>query len=113
MRTYLRSKIHKATVTAADLNYIGSITIDRDLMEKADIAEWEKVLVVDNTNGNRIETYVIAGEPGSGVIQMNGAAAHLVRTGDEVIVMTFQTTDEPEPPRQILVDKKNRFVRHL
>lgn len=113
MRTYLRSKIHKARVTAADLNYIGSITIDVALMEKADIAEWEKVLVVDNTNGNRLETYVLAGERGSGTIQMNGAAAHLIRTGDEVIVMTFETTDHPRPPRQILVDPKNRYVRDL
>lgn len=113
MRTYLRSKIHKARVTAADLNYIGSITIDVELMEKADIAEWEKVLVVDNTNGNRLETYVLAGARGSGTIQMNGAAAHLIRTGDEVIVMTFQTTDRPEKPRQILVDPKNRYVRDL
>ncbi len=113
MRTYLRSKIHKARVTAADLNYIGSITIDVELMERADIAEWEKVLVVDNTNGNRLETYVLAGERGSGTIQMNGAAAHLIRTGDEVIVMTFQTTDRPTPPRQILVDPKNHYVRDL
>ncbi|MCY2960621.1 MAG: aspartate 1-decarboxylase [Planctomycetota bacterium] len=113
MRTYLRSKIHKARVTAADLNYIGSITIDVELMEKADMAEWEKVLVVDNTNGNRLETYVIPGDRGSGTIQMNGAAAHLIRTGDEVIVMTFQTTDHPVKPRQILVDPKNRYVRDI
>ncbi len=113
MRTYLRSKIHKARVTAADLNYIGSITIDLELMERADIAEWEKVLVVDNTNGSRLETYVIEGARGSGTIQMNGAAAHLIRTGDEVIIMTFETTDSPKPPRQILVDPKNRFVREL
>ena len=113
MRTYLRSKIHKARVTAADLNYIGSITIDSELMERADIAEWEKVLVVDNTNGSRLETYVIAGARGSCTIQMNGAAAHLIRTGDEVIIMTFETTDDPKPPRQILVDPKNRYVRDI
>jgi len=113
MRTYLRSKIHKATVTAADLNYIGSITIDRELMDKADIAPFEKVLIVDNTNGSRIETYVIEGERGSGVMQINGGAAHLVRTGDEIIVMTFETGDGPGRPRQILVDKKNRYVRDL
>jgi aspartate 1-decarboxylase len=113
MRTYLRSKIHKATVTAADLNYIGSITIDRDLMDQADIAPYEKVLIVDNTNGSRIETYVIEGERGSGVMQINGGAAHLVRTGDEIIVMTFETTDAPGRPRQILVDKKNRYLRDL
>jgi aspartate 1-decarboxylase len=113
MRTYLRSKIHKATVTAADLNYIGSITIDRDLMDQADIVPYEKVLIVDNTNGSRIETYVIEGERGSGVMQINGGAAHLVRTGDEIIVMTFETTDAPGRPRQILVDKKNRYLRDL
>lgn len=113
MRTYLRSKIHKATVTAADLNYIGSITIDRDLMDKADIAPYEKVLIVDNTNGARIETYVIEGERGTGTMQINGGAAHLVRTGDEIIVMTFETADAAPKPRQILVDKKNRFVRDL
>ncbi len=113
MRTFLRSKIHQARVTAADLAYVGSITIDSDLMERADIAAFEKVLVVDNTNGNRLETYAIPGAPQSGTIQMNGAAAHLVRTGDEIIVMTFQTTDKPDPPRQILVDAKNRFVRNL
>jgi len=113
MRTFLRSKIHQARVTAADLAYVGSITIDSDLMERADIAAFEKVLVVDNTNGNRVETYAIPAAAGSGTIQMNGAAAHLVRTGDEIIVMTFQTTDRPEPPRQILVDPKNRFVRNL
>lgn len=113
MRTYLRSKIHKATVTAADLNYIGSITIDRDLMDKADIAPYEKVLIVDNTNGARIETYVIEGERGTGTMQINGGAAHLVRTGDEIIVMTFETVDAPSKPRQILVDKKNRYVRDL
>ena len=75
MRPYLRSKIHKATVTAADLNYIGSITIDRDLMDRADIAAYEKVLIVDNTNGARIETYVIEGERGTGMMQINGGAA--------------------------------------
>ena len=113
MRTFLRSKIHKARVTAADVDYVGSITIDSALMERADIAPYEKVLVVDNTNGNRLETYAIPAEPGSGTIQMNGAAAHLVRAGDEIIVMTFQTTDRPAPPRQILVDAQNRFVRDL
>ena len=113
MRTYLRSKIHKATVTAADLNYIGSITIDRDLMDKADIAPFEKVLIVDNTNGSRIETYVIEGERGSGMMQINGGAAHLVRTGDEIIVMTFEVGEWGGVPRQILVDKKNRYVRDL
>jgi aspartate 1-decarboxylase len=113
MRQFLRSKIHKATVTAADLNYIGSITLDEELMEKAGIAEWEKVLVVDNTNGARVETYVILGPRGSGIVQMNGAAAHLIRRGDEIIVMTFEIADRPSGPTQILVDQKNRFVRFL
>ena len=113
MRQFLRSKIHKATVTAADLNYIGSITLDADLMARAGIAEWEKVLVVDNTNGARIETYAIVGPRGSGTVQMNGAAAHHVKTGDEIIIMTFEIADEPTGPTQILVDAKNRFVRNL
>jgi len=111
MRTYLRSKIHKATVTAADLNYIGSITIDRDLMDKADIAPFEKVLIVDNTNGSRIETYVIEGERGSGMMQINGGAAHLVRTGDEIIVMTFEVGEGGGGPGRIWGDKKNVYCR--
>lgn len=113
MRIFLRSKIHKATVTGANLHYVGSITIDCRLMELADIAEYEKVLVVDNTNGNRLETYVISGKKNSGVISMNGASAHLVHTGDEIIIMTFQVTDRPKKPINILVDKDNRFVKFL
>jgi aspartate 1-decarboxylase len=113
MRIYLRSKIHKATVTDADVSYVGSVTIDQALLEQADIQEHEKVLVVDNTNGARLETYAIRGEPGSGTICINGAAAHLVRAGDEVTIMTFEVADEPPVPRQILVDGQNRFVRYL
>ncbi len=113
MRIFLRSKIHKATVTEANLDYVGSITIDEALMERADLQEFEKVMVVDNTNGHRLETYVIKGERNSGVICMNGAAAHLVKKGDEIIVMSFQVTDTPQPPINVLVDKKNRFVRYL
>lgn len=113
MRQFLRSKIHKATVTAADLNYIGSITLDQDLMEKSGIGEWEKVLIVDNTNGARIETYAIVGARGSGTVQINGGAAHLVQAGDEIIIMTFEIADAPSGPKQILVDAKNRFVRYL
>jgi aspartate 1-decarboxylase len=113
MRTYLRAKIHKATVTQADLHYVGSITIDEALMQRADIAEYEKVLVVDNNNGNRLETYVIKGKKNSGIISMNGAAAHLIKRGDEVIIMTFQTTDRPKKPINILVDKENKFVKYL
>jgi aspartate 1-decarboxylase len=95
MRAFLRSKIHKATVTEANLDYIGSITIDEALLEKADIAEYEQVLVVNNTNGNRLETYALKGPRNSGVICMNGAAAHLVQAGDEVIIMTFELSNQP------------------
>ncbi|MEY2786178.1 MAG: Aspartate 1-decarboxylase [Planctomycetota bacterium] len=113
MRQFLRSKIHKATVTGADIHYIGSVTLDSELMERAGIGEWEKVLIVDNTNGARLETYAIVGEPGSGIVQINGGAAHLVKPGDEVIIMTFEIAERPSGPTQILVDGKNRFVRNL
>jgi aspartate 1-decarboxylase len=113
MRTFLRSKIHNAIVTEANLKYVGSITIDEALMMKADIREYEKVLVVDNTNGNRVETYVIKGEKGSGVICANGAASHRIHKGDEVIIMTFEETDRPKKPRIVLVDKKNRFAGYF
>ena len=113
MRQVLHSKIHKATVTEANLEYVGSITIDETLMELANIAEHEKVLVVDNTNGARLETYVIRGERDSGVIAITGAAAHLVNEGDEVIIITFAMADKPTAPTCILVDEENRFVRFL
>jgi aspartate 1-decarboxylase len=113
MRQFLRSKIHKATVTGADIHYIGSVTLDSELMERAGIGEWEKVLIVDNTNGARLETYAIVGEPGSGIVQINGGAAHLVKPGDEVIIMTFEIAERASGPTQILVDGKNRFVRNL
>lgn len=112
MRTYLKSKIHNAIVTEANLRYVGSITIDEALMEKANISEYEKVLVVDNTNGNRLETYVIKGKRNSGKICMNGGSAHLIKKGDEIIIMTFQTTDFPKKPKIIIVDKKNHFVKY-
>lgn len=112
MRIFLKSKIHNATVTSANLRYVGSITIDPALMEKAQIAEFEKVLVVDNNNGNRLETYVIKGKRGSGKICMNGAAAHLIKKGDEIIIMTFQLAKKPAPPKIVIVDKKNRFIRY-
>jgi len=111
MRIYLRSKIHKASITEANLHYVGSITIDERLMQLADLSEYEKVLVVDNTNGQRLETYVIKGTMDSGVIGINGAAAHLVHKGDEVIIMSFQITNRPKKPVNILVDKKNRFKK--
>lgn len=113
MRIFLRSKIHKAIVTNADLHYVGSITIDEALMEKADLAEHERVLVVDNTNGHRLETYVIKGHRDSGAIEMNGAAAHLIHRGDEIIIMAFEVADRAPAPRNVLVDRNNRFVRYL
>jgi aspartate 1-decarboxylase len=113
MRIYLRSKIHKATITEANLHYVGSISIDECLMKHAGLAEYEKVLIVDNTNGNRLETYVIKGKKNSGLIGINGAAAHLVHKGDEVIIMSFQISDRPTKPINILVDKNNHFVKHL
>ncbi len=113
MRWILRSKIHKATVTEANLNYRGSITIDEDLIDKVGFMPNEKVLVVDNTNGSRLETYVIVGERGSGSICMNGAAAHLIKTGDEIIIMGFELSDKPSKHKNILVDKNNKFVRFL
>ncbi len=113
MRIFLRSKLHKATVTEANLEYVGSVTIDRDLMDSADIQQFEKVLIVDNTNGARLETYAIPGERGSGVICINGAAAHLVKKGDEVIIMTFEVTQTPHPPIVVLLDAQNRVHRRL
>ena len=113
MRWALRSKIHKATVTEADLDYIGSITIDKSLMEKAGFWAGEKVMVVSNTSGARLETYVITGKRGSGIICMNGAAAHLIKVGEEIIVMGFELADKPNKAKNILVDKKNKFVRYL
>lgn len=113
MRWLLRSKIHKATVTEADLDYIGSITIDMDLVDRVGLWPGEKVLVVSNTSGARLETYVIKGERGSGVICMNGAAAHLIEKGEEIIIMGFELSEKPMEPKSILVDKQNRFVRYL
>lgn len=113
MRFVLRSKIHKAIVTEANLDYIGSITIDEDLIEKAGFWHGEKVMVVSNTTGARLETYVVSGEKRSGVICMNGAAAHLIKKGEEVIIMGFELTDKPLKAKNILVDKNNKFVKFL
>ncbi len=113
MRQFLSAKIHKATITQADLAYVGSITIDADLLELVGIEEYERVLVVSNTNGARLETYALRGEAGSGVICMNGAAAHLVEKGHEVIIMAFEYGDKPPTPKQILVNERNEFVRHI
>ena len=117
LRKLLRAKIHRATVTEADLDYIGSITIDRDLMDAVDVVAGECVLVADIDNGNRFETYVFEGERGSGVICLNGAAASLVSVGDKVIIMAFGYVPDEEAdavtPRVVLVDEKNRPARML
>ena len=113
LRQLLKSKIHRATVTEADVNYVGSITIDQELMERADLWPGELVHVWNATNGERLETYVITGEPGTGVICMNGPAAHLIRVGDVVIVAAFTLSDEPIEPKMILVDERNRYLRDL
>lgn len=113
MRFVLRSKIHKATVTEADLDYIGSITIDESLIDKVGFWAGEKVLVVSNTTGARLETYVIVGERDSGIICMNGAAAHLIKKGEEIIVMGFELSDKPIKSTSILVDKSNKFLKFL
>lgn len=113
-RTLLNAKIHRATVTQADLHYVGSLTIDADLMKSADIVEGELVQVVDITNGARLETYAITGEAGSGVIGVNGAAAHLVHPGDLVIIMTYAQLEPHEiaqhRPTVVHVDEANRQV---
>lgn len=111
--TMLKSKIHRATVTQAELDYVGSITVDADLLESAGILEYEKVLVVDITNGSRLETYTIAGERGSGIICLNGAAAKLIDAGDTVIIMAFAEMDEKEAkefkPTVVFVDEDNKI----
>ncbi|GIV17832.1 MAG: aspartate 1-decarboxylase [Armatimonadota bacterium] len=113
LRQVLKSKIHRATITEANVDYIGSITIDADLMERVDLLPGELVHVWNLTNGERFETYAIAGEPGSGVICINGAAALKVSVGQKVIIAAFALTDEPITPRIILVDENNRFVKYL
>ncbi|MEM9135393.1 MAG: aspartate 1-decarboxylase [Actinomycetota bacterium] len=113
MKLCMSSKIHKATVTQAELDYVGSITIDEDLMDMCGLWPGERVLVVSNTNGARLETYTIVGERGSGVICMNGAAAHLIEAGHEIIIIGFTLADAPVDPRAILVDGDNRFVQYL
>ena len=113
-RTMLKSKIHRATVTQADLHYVGSISIDRALMEAADLLEGEQVVIADITNGARLETYVIPAPAGSGMIGINGAAAHLVSAGDLVIIMSYAILDDAEArtlrPSVVHVDEANRIV---
>ncbi len=114
-RTMCKSKIHRATVTGADLNYVGSITIDPLLMEAADLLEYEQVAVVNVNNGARFETYVIPGVPGKGEICLNGAAARLAHPGDKVIVISYAQYDEKEMERYrpvfIFVDEHNRIAQ--
>ena len=114
-RIMLKSKIHRATVTEADLHYVGSITIDRGLMKEADIIPYERVQVVDIDNGNRLETYAIEGEEGSGTICINGAAARLIHRGDRIIIFSYVYVDDEEArsfkPRIVYVDENNALVR--
>jgi len=115
-RTMLKSKIHRATVTQADLHYVGSVTVDPVLMAAADLIEGEQVAIVDVTNGARLETYVITGERGSGVVGINGAAAHLVHPGDTVILISYGLMDAAEAaayrPKVVFVDDANTIVEH-
>ena len=113
MREILQSKIHKAIVTEANVSYVGSVTIDSDLMDKIDLWEGQKVLIVSNTSGARLTTYTIRGEAGSKKICMNGAAAHLIKAGEEIIIIAFQFSNGPVKPKCILVDENNNFVKYL
>jgi len=115
VRTILKSKIHRATVTQADLHYEGSITIDRALMEAADILPFEQVHVLDVDNGNRLTTYAIEGPPHSGQVCINGAAAHLVSPGDIVIILSYRSVTDADArtldPTLVYVDERNRIAR--
>ncbi|MFC4903259.1 aspartate 1-decarboxylase [Kocuria oceani] len=114
LRTMFKAKIHRAVVTQADLHYVGSVTVDQDLLDAADILPGELVSIVDVTNGARLETYTIAGERGSGVVGINGAAAHLVHPGDVVILISYAQMDDAEArthvPRVVHVDAQNRIA---
>lgn len=111
----LKGKIHRAKVAQAELDYVGSITVDEDLLDASGIYEYEKVQIVDVNNGSRFETYTIAGERGSGLICLNGAAARQVQTGDKIIIMAYAVMDENEiknnPPKVVFVDDNNKIVR--
>ncbi|WP_164218904.1 aspartate 1-decarboxylase [Virgibacillus sp. YIM 98842] len=114
-RTMMKAKLHRATVTEANLNYVGSITIDRELLEKVGILPHEKVQIVNNNNGARLETYVIPGEKGSGVICLNGAAARLVQKGDTVIIISYAMVSEEEldsyKPKVAIMNEKNQIEK--
>ncbi len=115
LRNMLKGKIHRASVVQAELDYVGSITVDEELLELADICEYERVQVVDINNGSRFETYTIAGERGSGLICLNGAAARQVQTGDKIIIMSYAMMSDEElkdySPRVVFVDENNRPKR--
>ena len=115
LRTMMKSKIHRATVTHADLHYVGSVTVDQDLLDAADLLEGEQVCIVDIDNGARLETYVIEGEPDSGVICLNGAAARKVTVGDKVIIIAYamMTPEEAQAcvPKVVMVDDDNRPLK--
>lgn len=113
MREVLRSKIHRAWITNADANYVGSVIIDGALMERVDLWDYEKVLICDVTNGNRWETYALPGERGSGVVSIQGAGALLCEKGDCIIIMAFEVSDTRPEPKMILVDEENRFVEYI
>ncbi|KKB37664.1 Aspartate 1-decarboxylase [Bacillus thermotolerans] len=116
-RTMMNGKIHRATVTEANLNYVGSITIDQDLLDAAGMAENEKVQIVNNNNGARLETYIISGERGSGVVCLNGAAARLVQPGDKVIIISYVMVAEEQvkdhQPKIVVADELNRIDQLL
>jgi len=113
MKWFLSSKIHKATVTKAKLKYVGSITIDKELLDLVGIEEGEKVLVTSFTFGSRLETYVISGRSGFGEICMNGPTAHLISVGEEIVIMGFRLSSKPVKSKKILVDKSNKFIKYL
>ncbi|MDR0198783.1 MAG: aspartate 1-decarboxylase [Methanomassiliicoccaceae archaeon] len=113
MRWMLRGKIHRATVTQTRVDYEGSITVDIELLEKAGIWVGEMVYIANVTNGARFETYALEGERGSGIIALNGAAAHLCKVGDKIIIMGFELTDEPIKAKVVTVDEKNRAVKEF
>lgn len=113
LRQLLQCKIHKATITEADISYIGSITIDQDLLDRIDLWPGQKVTVVSNTSGNRLETYVISGTRGSGMICMNGAAALRIKKGEEVIIFSYALSDRMITPKCILVDRNNKYIQDL
>lgn len=113
MRWIMRSKIHKATVTQANLHYVGSVTIDEDLLDAVGLWVGEKVQIVSNTSGSRIETYTIAGARGSGEICINGAASHLIAEAEEVIIIGYELSDKPIIPRVIMTHDRNTSFEHL